>query len=196
MIAASPNCRSRSISRTRLLVVLREVRGEVRGEHGLAGAALRREHRHDPATRSIGVVRRCRRPGRRSRVPCESRTRSSRASCGSTRTSSTPALKAVSTRSGRASGTSEHDRRLRVQADHSHVGLEHGRDGIPVAAGSEQHGADVVRREVRHRIADLGRPADDFETAAGASSASCSSDSPSNDPVTTTRSVSRRLLVA
>ena len=94
-------------------------------------------------------------------------------------------------------GHEQHDRRLRVQADHSHVGLEHGRDGIPVAAGPEQHGADVVGREVRHRIADLGRPADDFETRCpGASSASCSSDSPSNDPVTTTRSVSRRLPVA
>ena len=51
MIAASPNWRSRSISSTRLFVLAARYAAEVRREHGLAGAALRREHRDHLAAR-------------------------------------------------------------------------------------------------------------------------------------------------
>ena len=61
----------------------------------------------------------------------------------------------------------QHDRCLRLEADHGHVRLEAGRDGITVATGAEQDCVDVAVTEVRHRIPHLGRPGDDLETAAG-----------------------------
>ncbi len=60
----------------------------------------------------------------------------------------------------------EHDRCLRLQADHCHLRLEESRGRTAASAGSEQHRVDALDSEVRNRVPYLGCPGDDVEPAA------------------------------
>ena len=152
MIAASPNCRSRSISRTRLLVFGREVGREVRREHRLAGAALRREHGDHLAAAACAVVRRRqrdRRPGR----PCGSRTRSSRAAAAG-RGHRRRLPRGRPRRARTRLGGEQDDRRRRVPADLCHVARE--RRGDVLARRPARGARSAGRRGAQGRGA--GRP--------------------------------------
>ena len=193
MIAASPNWRSRSISNTRMR------------EQCARSAARFVESTVLPVppfgentvtTRPRGTSGSPWAPDRPP-VSCALRIANEivSGSCGRTRTSSTPAVNAVSTSPETAPGRAARSEPAYEAGSRRRPSRAWPRR-VPVAARREQHGVDVAHAEVRHRIPYLGCPGDDLEPAVGLSSASCRSDSLSNVPETTTRRVSLRLPVA
>ncbi len=166
MIAASPNCRSRSISSTRLPDLWARSAARFVESTVLPVPPF---GENTVTTRPRGTSGSCE-PCAPARPPVSCALRIANeivsASCGRTSTSSTPAVNAVSTRSGCASGTSSTIgacvwRRITATSVSSMAAT-----GSPSRPAPSRTAWTSSRAEVRHRIPYLGRPGDDLEPAA------------------------------